>query len=130
MSTNNLLQDGWKTNDALWLLIEPSAKSPIAEFISAVHLSESSQKHPAEINLWLKNTLENFFDKRHKAVVPRYGRVESSNRAFWDNLNAFGLVATRLISHGYTTEPGTDFVLKMIEAVKSAERCRADFYQD
>lgn len=130
MSTNNLLEDGWKTNDTLWLLIEPSVKSSIAEFISALHLCESSQKKPAEINLWLKDTLEKFFDKRYNTVVPRHGRVDSSNRAFWENLNAFGLVATRLISHGYTTEQGTNFVLKMIEAVKKAESCRVELYQD
>lgn len=130
MSTNNLLEDGWRTNDSLWLLIEPSVKSSITEFISALHLCESSQKNTAEINLWLKNKLENFFDKRYNTVVPRYGRVDSSNRAFWGNLNAFGLVATRLISHGYTTEQGTSFVLKMIEAVNTAESCRVELYQD
>lgn len=130
MSTNNLLEDGWRTNDSLWLLIEPRVKSSIAEFIGAMHLCESSQKNTAEINLWLKNKLENFFDKRYNTVVPRYGRVDSSNRAFWGNLNAFGLVATRLISHGYTTEQGADFVLKMIEVVKKAESCRVELYQD
>ncbi len=128
MSNNILLKDGWRTDNSLWLLIEPELKPSITEFIGAMHLLQIGQTSPAKINTWLKTKVETFFDKRYNAVVPRFGRAESNNRLFWTNLNAFALVATRLISEGYTTGEGDNFVLAMINAVAEAELCRAELY--
>ena len=129
MSNNILLKDGWRTDDSLWLLVEPELKPSITEFISALHLLQVGQTSPAKINTWLKTKVATFFDRRYNAVVPRFGRAESSNRLFWTNLNEFALVATRLISEGYTTEEGDNFVLAMINAVAQAELCRSELYQ-
>jgi len=129
VSNNILLKDGWRTDNSLWLLIEPELKPSITEFISALHLLQVGQTSPAKINTWLKTKVETFFDRRYNTVVPRFGRAESSNRLFWTNLNDFALVATRLISEGYTTEEGDNFVLAMINAVAQAELCRSELYQ-
>ncbi len=129
MSNNILLKDGWRTDNSLWLLVEPELKPSITEFISALHLLKVGQTSPAKIDTWLKTKVETFFDRRYNAVVPRFGRIGSNNRLFWTNLNDFALVATRLISEGYTTEEGDDFVLGMIHAVAEAELCRSELYQ-
>ena len=129
MSNNILLKDGWRTDNSLWRLVEPELRPSITEFIGVLHLLQVGQSSPAKINTWLKTKVETFFDRRYNAVVPRFGRTDSSNRLFWTNLNTFALVATRLISEGYTTEKGDDFVLAMINAVAKAELCRAELYQ-
>ncbi len=127
MSENNLLKKGWISNNNTWHLIEPKVKEAITEFLSpmmdAAILGNNKNNTPIKIRPWVKQRLNQFFDKRFNELVPRFGRVGSSNFVFWNNIQSFELLTNRLIQNDYcNSQAGINLVQEVQNLVYLANQ--------
>ena len=116
MSNNNLLHNGWRTDDFLWQNIAPEAKDSIREFVATISGYKISNKDgPTKIEEWLKQSLTHFYDRRYKEAVPKFGLTP-----FWGFTNEFALVTNRLIMKNYCNDSGAAIIQSMQIAVSTA----------
>lgn len=116
MSNNNLLHNGWRTDDLLWQNIAPEAKDSIREFVAAISSYKvSNTDGPKKIEDWLKQSLTHFYDRRYNNAVPKFGHT-----SFWSFTNEFALVTNRLIMKNYCNEGGAAVIQSIQMAVSTA----------
>ena len=111
-----LLNNGWRTDDNLWVNIDPEGRDSIREFVATIsNYKISNNDGPVKIERWLKKSLTHYYDRRYNDAVPRFGVTP-----FWSFTNDFALVTGRLIMRRYCNDGGLAIIQGMQMAVSSA----------